>query len=189
MDWLNIALLILQLLISIAVFLSWRWLKELPSSLHKQQQQILQYELNRELEDFKNTLSRELEMLKINHAELQLRKTEEFINFGNLQREFLTDKTLLEKLQSGDTEAVSKIQKEILDLATGLFFFASDDTVRKYGEWKMSSSKGELNGIQLLRQFGELMVALRKDLGQKDTQLTGDNFLRLFVTDWHKYES
>ena len=176
------------LLLGIAAYLAWQWLKELPASLHKQQQQLFQHELNRELEGLKLSLSRDLELLKISHAELQVRKTEEFINFGNLQREFLTDKTLLKKLESGDTEAVAKIQKEMLDLATGLFFFASDETVRKYGDWKMGSNKGELDGIDLIRQFGDLMVALRKDLGQTNTELTGDDFLRLFVTDWRKYE-
>jgi len=188
MEWLNYIVLFIQIILGLIVFLAWRWLKELPSSLHKQQQQIIQHELNQKLEEFKSSLSKELELLKISHAELQVRKTEEFINFANIQRQFLTDKTLLKKLESGDLKTKSKIQKEILDLSTGLFFFASDETVRKYGEWKMGSNKGELEGIELLRQFGRLMVVLRKDLGQKETVLTENDYLRLFITDWHNYE-
>lgn len=174
MSWIDIVILILQVLLGIAVFIVWRWIKELPAAIHKQQEQIFQHNLD---------------LSKISHAELQLRKTEEFIAFANLQREILADKALLKKLKSGDTEAAEKLQKQILDLSTGLFFFASDETVKKYGEWKMSSSKGELEGIELLRQFGKLMVVLRKDLGQKETSLTEDDFLRLFVTDWHLYEN
>jgi hypothetical protein len=188
MDWLNLIVLALQFLLITAAYLAWQWIKQLPASLHKQQEQLFQHELNRKLEGLKISLSKDLELLKISQTELQVRKTQEFINFGNLQREFLTDKALLKKLESGDNKVVQKIKKEMLDLATGLFFFASDKTVRKYGDWKMGTIKGELTGIDLLRNFGELMVALRKDLGQTDTKLTGDDFLRLFLTDWPKYE-
>ena len=182
-------LLSLQVLIGISLYVAYGWIKELPKSIHKEQQQIFQHELNQELENLKNNLSKELEMLKISHAEMQIRKTEEFINFGNLQREFLTDKDLLQKLKDGEDGAVNEIQKKVLNLATGLFFFASDETVKKYGDWKMKTNKGELSGIELLRQFGKLMVALRKDLGQSDTELNEDHYLRLFITDWHNFEN
>jgi hypothetical protein len=189
MNWVDIVIFILQLFLGISFYIVYRWLKELPAAIHKQQEQIFQHKLDTELENIKTLLSKDLELLKISHAELQIRKTEEFIAFANLQREILTDKTLLNKLKSGDTKASEKLQKQILDLSTGLFFFASDETVQKYGEWKVGSIKGELEGIELLRQFGKLMVVLRKDLGQKETSLTEDDFLRLFVNDWHNYEN
>ncbi|MBN1456307.1 MAG: hypothetical protein JW912_00465 [Sedimentisphaerales bacterium] len=182
-------IIILQLVLSIVVLLVWMWIKELPTSFHKLHQQTFQHELNQKLESFKTTLSRELEVFRISHAELQIRKTEEFISFGNLQREFLTDKELLKKLEAGESETVNEINKKILNLATGLFFFASDQTVKKYGDWKTRSGKGELAGIEIVRQFGQLMVALRKDLGHADTALNEDDYLNLFVTDWYKHQN
>lgn len=188
MDWIVALTFIAELAIGIALFIIVGWIKKLPDAIHKRSEQAFQHQLNQKLEAFKNELTRELELLKISHAELQVRKTEEFISFANLQREFLTDKSLLKKIEDGDTETASKIQNEILKLATGLFFFASDETVRKYGHWKSDSIKGDIKGIDLLREYGNLMVALRKDLGYKDTQLTSGDYLRLFVNDWHKYE-
>lgn len=189
MDWLGFGVAALQAALLIGGILAWRWLKELPAALHRQQEQLLQHELSRELEVLKSSLSQEIELLKISRAELQVRKTEEFISFANLQREFLTDKSLLKRLQAGDAKTLAKLNKQILDLGTGLFFFASDETVQKYGAWRIQSATGELSGVELLRQFGELMVALRRDLGQGETELRGDDFLRLIITDWADYEN
>lgn len=189
MNWLSVGIIVLQTVLLIGGVLAWRWLKELPAALHRQQERLLQHELSRELEVFKNSMSREIELLKISQAELQVRKTEEFIGFANLQREFLTDKSLLKKLEAKDAKTLAKLTKQILDLGTGLFFFASDETVRKYGAWKVRSATGEISGVDVLRQFGELMVALRRDLGQSQTELNGDDFLRLIITDWSNYES
>ena len=189
MEWVNVVVLVLQVLLGIAAFLFWGLIQKLPETIHKRHELSFQHELDQKLEAFKDSLSRELELLKINHAELQVRKTEEFIEFANVQRELLTDNELMKRIEKGDMEAAKKMQNNILKLATGLFFFASDETVRKYGEWKKQSITEEIKGIDLLRQYGWLMVALRKDLGQSKTGLTADDYLRLFVNDWHKYES
>lgn len=77
------------------------------------------------------------------------------------------------------------MNRSLLDLGTGLFFFASDETVRGFSDWKARSMAGELEGIELIRQMGQLMVSLRKDVGYLETTLTEDDFLRSFVTDWH----
>lgn len=184
----QLALLILQVLLTIGLLLAWKWLLGLPQAVHDRQKQSVQHELDRELEEIRGLLTRDLELLKIRQAELQIRKTEEFIRFANLQGEFLTDKSLLKKLESGDAKTLTKLKKEMLDLGTRLFFFASDETVLEYGAWKTRSATGEVEGIELLREFGQLMVALRRDLGQQDTALTGDDFLRLIITDWHEHE-
>jgi hypothetical protein len=38
--------------------------------------------------------------------------------------------------------------------------------------------------MKLLSDLGDLMLALRKDVGYSETSLTGDDYLRMFVTDW-----
>jgi len=189
MEWLNVLVFVLQILFGIAAVVFWGLIKKLPETIYKRHEQSFQHDLDRKLESFKDSLTRELELLKISHAELQIRKTEQFIEFANVQRELLTDKELLKKIESGDFEAAQKMQNHILKLATGLFFFASDETVRNYGQWKTRSITKDIEGVELLREYGELMVALRKDLGQSNTELTADDYLRLFITDWHKYEN
>ena len=44
-------LLVLQLLLGIAVFLLWQWIKQLPASIHKRQEQLFQQQLANDLGD------------------------------------------------------------------------------------------------------------------------------------------
>ena len=183
----EIAIVILQMTILLGGTLAWFWLKGLPDSLHRKNEQLLQQSLNRELEGFKADLSRDLELLKISHAELQVQKTQRFIEFGKLQHKMLMDKEFLERVKNDDPQAASEIQADVLHLGIGLFFFASDEAVRDYGSWKIRSAQGELEGADLLRDLGRLMVVLRKDLGYSDTALSEDDYLRMFITDWDQY--
>lgn len=179
--------LLLQTVLLVLGAILWRWLNGLPDSLHRQQEQLVQQELAKELEKLRASFARELELLKISQSQIQPQKAAQFVKFANLQRKMLTDKKLLAKVKAGDTRVTVELQSQVHELATGLFFFASDEAVRDYGLWKEKSTRGDLEGIELLRALGKLMVVLRRDLGYADTQLTEDDFLRLFVTDWYKY--
>ncbi|MCE8027691.1 hypothetical protein HOP54_03180 [Halomonas daqingensis] len=185
----DVVILLLQIGLLVGAGLIWLWLKGLPDSMHRRQEQLLQKELSSEIENLRATLAAELELLKIAHTELQAKKSEHFIKFGNLQRKVLTDKDFLAKVKSQNTKAINELNSQVMELGTGLFFFASDEAVRDYGEWKTKSSRGELDGIELLRTLGKLMVVLRRDLGYVDTALTEDDFLKLFITDWHTYQT
>lgn len=182
-----VVILLLQIGLLVGAGLIWLWLKGLPDSMHRRQEQLLQKELSSEIENLRATLAAELELLKIAHTELQAKKSEHFIKFGNLQRKMLTDNNFLTKIKSQNTDAINELNSQVMELGTGLFFFASDEAVRDYGEWKAKSSRGELDGIELLRTLGKLMVVLRRDLGYVDTVLTEDDFLKIFITDWHTY--
>lgn len=182
-------IVVLQTALLIGLGLVGLWLKGLPDSMHRRQEQLLQKELSSEIESLRASLAADLELLKIAHTELQGKKSEHFIRFGNLQRKIFTDKEFLAKIEAQDPKIVNTLNSQVMELGTGLFFFASDDAVRDYGEWKVKSSRGELEGIELLRTLGKLMVVLRRDLGYVDTVLTEDDFLKLFVTDWHEYEA
>ncbi len=77
--------------------------------------------------------------------------------------------------------------KEIaIELGIGLFFFASDETVKRYGKWKRDSGEEGADPMQMLYGLGELMLALRRDVGYHDTTLTSDDYLRMFITDWDR---
>lgn len=186
MEWF---IAVTQVVLLLALYLGWRWLKALPESLHRRQEQVFQQRLKRELEEFRNTLARELELFKISHAQLQVHKTEEFTSFTKLQQRLLTDVAFQTELKSGNRKAVDELQKAALELATGLFLFASDETVRQYRDWKIGSASGKLSGKEMLLEIGNLMVALRKDLGYQQTELKAADYLRLFITDWDTFES
>lgn len=167
-------LLALQLGLGLSVFLLWQWIKQLPASIHKRQEQL-----------FQQQLGKELELLKISQSQIQLRKIERFVDFAKIQTNILTNDEFKSKIQNNDPEAVAKLRELIVELGIGLFFFASDSTIREYGTWKTETAKMDgANPITVLSGLGNLMVALRKDVGYENTELAGSDYLKLFITDW-----
>ena len=173
MQWLTYLVLVLQLVLFIILYLGWQWLKGLPAAIHKRQEKL-----------FSQHLSKELELFKISQSQIQLRKIERFIDFAKLQQDILTNEEFKKKIAAKDAGAVTRLRELAIELGIGLFFFASDETVRKYGIWKRESSQEGADPMKLLSDLGELMLALRKDVGYSETGLTGDDYLRMFVTDW-----
>lgn len=166
-------LLTLQALLGIGIFLLWHWIKGLPAAIHKRQEQL-----------FQQQLTKELELLKISQSQIQLNKIERFIDFAKIQTDILCNEESKSQIQKGAPAAVAKLRQLAVELGIGLFFFASDSTVREYGRWKYETSKPGANPFKVLEGMGNLMVALRKDVGYDDTSLAADDYLRMFITDW-----
>jgi hypothetical protein len=166
-------LLVVQFALGIALFLLWQWLRQLPAAIHKRQEQLLQQQL-----------SRELELLKIAQSQIQLRKIERFIDFAKMQTSILTNDAFKEQINKNDPEAMAQLRQLVVELGIGLFFFASDSTVREYGAWKSETAKQGADPYAVLAGLGRLMVALRKDVGYDKTELNGGDYLKMFITDW-----
>ncbi|MBN1909636.1 MAG: hypothetical protein JW818_07855 [Pirellulales bacterium] len=170
--------LVVQIGIAIGLFLLWQWLKQLPAAIHKRQEQLYQQQLDRELE-----------LLKISQSQIQLRKIEKFMDFAKLQADILTNEAFKARIQKNDPKAVAQLREVVVELGIGLFFFASDSTVREYGTWKTETAQEGVDPIVVLSGLGALMVALRKDVGYEDTELRGSDYLKMFITDWDDVES
>jgi hypothetical protein len=168
-------LLVLQFALGIALFLLWQWLKQLPAAIHKRQEQL-----------FQQQLSKELELLKIAQSQIQLRKIERFIDFAKMQTNILTNESFKQQIRNNDPEAIAQLRGLVVELGIGLFFFASDSTVREYGTWKTESAKQGADPYAVLSGLGKLMVALRKDVGYDETELKGGDYLKMFITDWEE---
>ena len=173
MQWITYLVLFLQLVLFVILYLAWQWLKGLPAAIHKRQESL-----------FTQHLSKELELFKISQSQIQLRKIERFIDFAKLQQDILSNEEFKKKVALKDSAALARLRELVIELGIGLFFFASDETVRKYGTWKRESSRESADPMKLLSDLGDLMLALRKDVGYSETSLTGDDYLRMFVTDW-----
>lgn len=172
MSWIILGL---QAVLVVLLFLVWNWIKGLPAAIHRRQEQL-----------FSQQLSKELELLKISQSQIQLRKIDKFTDFAKLQQDILTNEEFKRKIAAKDPKAVAKLRELVVELGIGLFFFASDETVKRYGKWKHESAVEGADPMEMLSGLGELMVALRRDVGYGDTILTGDDYLRMFVTDWDK---
>lgn len=76
-------------------------------------------------------------------------------------------------------------------LGIKLFFFASDETVKKYVEFRGYGQKAkdpDFDASKQLILLAEIMVLIRRDLGYKDTACNIDDFFNIIITDWEDYK-
>jgi len=188
----EILIIIGQILLITIFTLLYIYIKKIPEQIHAMQLSNYEHELNKQMEIFRTELIKEMELMRISHTELQSHKSEEFINLVEFLYKSMLDKEYLRKLETN-----LKVQKEFNNkmstLGTKLFFFASDDTVKKYVEWRkhglrVDEEAGGVDKNRIVILLAELMVLIRRDLGYKDTNCTKDDFLNIMLNDWHKYE-
>ncbi|NOY40863.1 MAG: hypothetical protein GXP26_03365 [Planctomycetes bacterium] len=111
------------------------------------------------------------------------------MDFAKIQTDILTNDDFKAKIQNNDAEVLAKLRELVVELGIGLFFFASDSTVREYGTWKTETAKEGADPFAVLSGLGKLMVALRKDVGYDNTELDGGDYLKMFITDWDETKS
>jgi hypothetical protein len=183
-------ILILQILLAIGAWLAYLYLKQLPDTIYKVSLKEIELNLSKQLEEFKSSLTKEVELLKISQSQLQAHKTQEFVKLSEYFGEILTDKEKLAKILRTPKEA-TVWRKNMYNLGVSLFFFASDWTIKQYIEWREQSTQTDPNNSEpkkILRLYGELMVSIRKDLGYEDTSCNADDFLRIILNDWEEYK-
>ncbi len=66
------------------------------------------------------------------------------------------------------------------ELSKDLIIYGSDDVIRAFQKWVETGRRGEVS----VRQFGKLVVAIRKDMGNKRTKITYEEVLRQFINDY-----
>lgn len=74
---------------------------------------------------------------------------------------------------------------EAMDTAFDNILYASDEVIEKYGRFRNNSTNedadGSVNLHKTLKFFSELLLAMRKDLGNKYTTLDEVHILRMFI--------
>ena len=181
---------ILQSIIIIILGLLYRYVQKIPETLHKTHIAKIEYDFNKQLESFKGDISNEIEKMKIAETELQLHKIKEFTNLVEFLFTNMLDAEYIAQLEK-NTKIQKEFNKKMMDLGTKLFFFASDETVKKYVEWRRFGLETEVkkeDQHKVIILLAELMVLIRKDLGYKDTLCTKDDFLHIMLKDWEKHE-
>ena len=66
------------------------------------------------------------------------------------------------------------------ELAKDFIVYGSDNVVRAFQKWVETGRKGGVS----VRQFGELVVTIRRDMGNKKTTITYEEVLRQFINDY-----
>jgi hypothetical protein len=187
---LELVITILQLAIILGGWFLYTYVKKLPDQVHAKNLKAFEYDLNKQLEEFRNQLTRDLELMKIKESQLHIHKTEEFTKLVKVLITKLIDKQYVDKLRR-DQKTIREFNKTMLDLGTKLFFFASDDTVKKFVEWRkygLTAGTPEFKPIKIITLLAELMVLIRKDLGYSQTLCDQNDFLHILLKDWSNYQ-
>lgn len=89
------------------------------------------------------------------------------------------------KTKNGNSALNTKQIADAMDTAFDNILYASDDVIEKYGQFKNNSTNEEQTGsssqYKTLKLFSSLLLAMRKDLGNKYTSLDEVHILRMFI--------
>ncbi|QIW82061.1 hypothetical protein [Bacillus tequilensis] len=181
----EIVVTILQGILIFSVWFVYSYLKKLPEQVHAKNLKAFELDLNKQLETFKSDLTTDLELLKINESQLHIHKTQEFTNLIEIFILSLSDPDYTNRLNV-DPELRKEHHRKMTDLGTKLFLFASDETVKKFVEWRKFSLSESPDPIKLVEMLAELLVLIRKDLGYMHTECTKDDFLHILLKDWNE---
>lgn len=83
-------------------------------------------------------------------------------------------------LKAGNNPQVD-LTTRMMDANRDLLIYGSDEVFRTYHNWTKSVNAGEK---AMLHGFGEVILAIRRDMGHPKTKLTSDHVLRSFITDF-----
>lgn len=90
--------------------------------------------------------------------------------------------------RSTNTEKLTEeqmVNEMTVKLNPQLIIWASDEVLREYSSWRREilPPNASQAGIGGLFQFGRLLIAIRKDVGQPNKDLGPVDVLRVFVND------
>jgi hypothetical protein len=74
----------------------------------------------------------------------------------------------------------TKLVDRMTDANKDLMIYGSDDVALTYQRWMEKARRGH----PVLRDFGEVVIAIRRDMGNPKTRMTPDDVLRQLIVDY-----
>lgn len=116
------------------------------------------------------------------------RKTEHYLQFLEFLARFLSN---ADKAAQGSSTSGKTADSEIVDLeefrmwSLRLTLIGSDEVVKAWNSARLDAVANQAadRGVQVLRNWGRLWLAMRKDCGHLDTKLSVSDVLASFVND------
>lgn len=90
--------------------------------------------------------------------------------------------------KAGKNMSEKELHDSMFDVNKDIILYGSDDVVRIYQKWLEDAQKGA-GGIAGVERFGELVVAIRRDMGYPKTKISSDEVLRQFITDYDEVKA
>lgn len=140
---------------------------------------------NKKLQKLKSEIDTKLEKLKIYENQSAFKKSEQIEKIWN-QFINITD---LDNLRGKQREAKFKeMKKEMNKLFIQIFMYASDNTVKRFMEWKNFSIENEDDEGKYIALvlFAKFVIEYRKDLGYADTNINHVDLLSSHITDFER---
>jgi len=82
--------------------------------------------------------------------------------------------------KAGKTIDQSDLVNRMFDANKDLILYGSDDVVNTYHKWILMTRAGKIN----FGQFGEIIISIRRDMGNPKTKVTSEAVLRQFFVDY-----
>lgn len=87
---------------------------------------------------------------------------------------------IMKAMRRGKPLREEELVDRMIDANKDLMLFSSDEVLGLYHAWLRNSREGLVD----MEQFGELIVAIRRDMGYPRTEITADDVLRQIITDY-----
>jgi hypothetical protein len=84
-----------------------------------------------------------------------------------------------------DERRAFKLAQDLKPFNKKIFVYGSDEVIRKYVDFYQTVVNGA-GPDGMFSAVGELLIAIRKDMGWKKTNLTPKDFIRMIVNDYDK---
>ena len=81
----------------------------------------------------------------------------------------------------------NQLVKRILDIKRDMFIYAPDKIFKAFTEWALQINNAN-NSVSHFKAYFDLMKLVRKDMGQKTTKLTLDDFMLFYMQNQEEYD-
>ena len=91
---------------------------------------------------------------------------------------------IFKTIKKGQKFDASKLTGKMIDIKKELTIYGSDEVIRKFFKWEQASS----NEVNSLIPITDIIIEMRKDMGNPKTKITTNDFLKSLVRDEESYQ-
>jgi hypothetical protein len=86
-----------------------------------------------------------------------------------------------EKISKSKSKSKESIESLILDIKKEMFIYAPDKILKKFLNWS-NNTEQETNEFKRIQSFNELLILIRKDMGNHRTRINKDDVMRSIIS-------
>lgn len=85
-----------------------------------------------------------------------------------------------------NSEIKEKIETLLKEIKKEMFIYAPDKVLKKFLDWNNNIEK-EKDPLKRINQFNELLILIRKDMGNSRTSIKGDDIMRSILSSEQEF--